>query len=650
MEVVIDLKIVSVEPETRHFMLEAPDGFTIQVLDPLPARFKAGDTLAIEDDLWRQWKEYWATGPSPDMSLEWFEMADLKKHRLENKVWIPVYAQQIVSEEGQAGFVGFREEYFGAHSLIVPRSQKASALALEWMDLSRGSGDTPWFDQNGILHSASDYESDELQGVHPVLVQGFEIQRASELHVNEDIVLGLGLRRDGDIWIRPEDDNVEVIRLIRDRDSKPIRLEIKAEFLKDYLCAAEAGLVLLTYQSRKAIGLRFEKFEKDSDEAESESSSYEWEGAIREVFEGNSMLDILGQARVFHAWRTDTDYDEDIPVYEFPGETDSKSYDVQSASRQVNQASGQIWKKEWIEPAAISPRVRRDKTASRVEFIVDNAGKRETSDTLIGPSRWLWFHPNVINDLLKKPYAALNWYTEDTGQVGGAWNRSVHFGVNSTGLINVYAKDIALLGEIDKRTWANHNVSPEGKVSAELLMSQMQAHPADTESPEAAFFRLSDELQDVSRTKFGREVLRHHASSKEISKKIHRFEATTLDGFYSLCKEITRFLIERIDIDLLKQVRAESETKLGSLKRLERILTALGYDGRKLLSVWAGVYDLRLADAHLPSSADIENAMSLVGIKYDDLRLNAGKHLLQNVNNATAQILEALRNGDFTKL
>jgi hypothetical protein len=646
----IDLKIKSIEPDTRRFVLEAPDGFTVQVLDPLPARFQAGDTLAIEDDMWQQWKEYWAAGPPPSMSLEWFEMADLKKYRFENKVWIPLYAQQVVFEEGKAGFVGFREEYFEAHSLIVSTNQKNEALVLEWMDVSGGSDNKPWFDGEKTLRPASNYESDDVQGTIPVLIQYFEVQRTNEIHLNEDIVLGLGLKRIGDVWIRPEEDNVEVIRLIRNDNSDSVRVNIKAEFLKDFLCAANAGLILLTYQSRKAIALRFENFGTESERSDGPSSNYEWEGAIGDVFEGNSVLDILGHAKVFHAWRTDTDYDEDIPVYEFPGETTSESYDVQSSNRPVHQASGRIWKKEWINPAAISPRVRQDKSPSRLEFVVDNEGRRETSDTLTGPSRWLWFHPNVINDLLKKPYSVLRWYTQDTGQVGGAWNRSVHFGVNSTGLINVYAKDIALLREIDKRIWANHNVSPEGKVSAELLMSQMQAHPADTEAPEAAFFRLLEELQDVSRAKFGRELLRYHPSLEEISKKIHRFEAITLEGFYSLCKEITRFLIERIDIDLLKEVRTETEPKLGSLKRLERILTAFGYEGRKQLRVWAGVYDLRLADAHLPSSTDIQNAMSLVGIEYEDLKLKAGMRLLQNVNTATGQIIEALRNGDSTKL
>ena len=195
------------------------------------------------------------------------------------------------------------------------------------------------------------------------------------------------------------------------------------------------------------------------------------------------MLDILGQAVVSRGWRTDTDYDEDIPIYDFPGKTASERFEVKSSNRKVSQAAGELWKKEWIEPAATSPRVRGDKIPSQLQFIVDNEGHRETSATLTSPSRWLWFHPDVVNDLLKKPNGVLTWHSEDTGHVGGAWNRSVHFGVNALGLVNVYAKDIALLPEIDQKTWANHNLSPDGKVSAELLMSQMQTNPAATDAP-----------------------------------------------------------------------------------------------------------------------------------------------------------------------
>lgn len=585
------------------------------------------------------------------MNLEWFEMRDLKKHTFNNKVWIPLYAQTQISESGEAGHEGYREEYFSAHSIIVPVDQKAAALELEWMDLDVGFGHKPWIDGDNKFHPAADFLEDDVQATQPVLVQYIEVERRTDLHINQDIVLALGLIREGDVWVCPEEDYVEVIKLERNKNGEPVKVEIKAEFLKDYLCAANSGLLLLTYQSRKAIEESFDDVKWEHGESSEENKTFRWEGRLQEVFEGNSLIDIFGEVVVSRAWRTDTDYDEDIPNYDFPTNDTSASetYTVRSASRKLNRAAGQIWKSEWIEPASKSPRVKGDKVPSKLEFIVDNEGNRETSETLVAPSRWLWFHPNVINDLLKKRTGTLSWYSENTGNVGGTWNRSVHFGVNSIGLINVYAKDIAQLREVDKKTWATYNVSPEGKVSAELLMSQMEASPADTCAPEEVFFTLINEIQEISKAKLGHGLFREHSSEQAISRKIHRFQATSLEGFYLLCKEMTRFLIERIDIDFLKTLKKEDD-KLGSLKRVEKILTGLGYDGRAIMGVLVGVYELRLADAHLPSTDNIKDAMALVGIDYEALRLHSGKKLIQNVNASLVQIKEALDKGDFTKL
>jgi hypothetical protein len=460
--------------------------------------------------------------------------------------------------------------------------------------------------------------------------------------------LGLGLRREGDIWVCPEEDYVEVIRLKRGESGELVQVEIKAEFLKDYLCASKSGLILLTYQSRQAVEESFDYIKWKSEGEEEETGAYRWNGRLLTVREGN----LFGQAvRVLHSGRTDTDFSEDIPVYDFPTDdnTYSKSWTVEPSGRKLLRAIGEIWKIEWIEPATKSPRVKGDRVGSRLEFIVDNEGNKETSITLAQLSRWLWFHPNVVNELLKKRTGVISWYTEDTGSLGGAWNRSVHFGINSVGLINVYAKDIANLREIDKKVWANHNISPEGRVSAELLMSQMQAMPADTIAPEQIFFGLIEEIQEITKARLGSSILKGHTFEKGIANRIHRFQAVSIEGFFLLCKEITRYLIERIDIDLLKRLKKENDS-LGSLKRLENILTALDYNGRGILTALVGVYELRIADAHLPSTTMIEESMKLVGVDYDEARLNSGKKLIENVNSSLVQIREALQNGDFSKI
>lgn len=575
-------------------------------------------------------------------------MDDLRKHTFNNKVWIPLYAAQSIDQKGEIGKEGYQSEYFGAHSIVVSKSEEANSLSLEWMDLNNSNGHRPWIDEEGVFHSTMVYDW-KVQGEHLVLIQYIEIERKRDVHINSDLILGLGLSREGDIWVCPEEDFVEVIKLTRDDDKTPNRVDIKAEFLKDYLCASNSGLRLLTYQSRQSIEESFTYLDwAEKKEETMREESFYWSGRLLPVFEDS----LFGESVfVSHSGRTDTDYQEDIPVYEFPTDENTfhHSWTVKPKGKRLQRAMGEIWKKEWIAPAIKSPRVRGDEISSRIEFIVDNQGNKETSDTLAGPSRWLWFHPNIVNDLLKKRTGTLSWYTENTGDLGGAWNRSVHFGVNSLGLINVYAKDIAQLPEFDKKTWANQNTSPDGKVSEELLMSQMQAMPASTVAPEEIFFSLIKQIQEICKARMSGELFREHTAENAIARNIHRFQATSLDGFYFLCKEITRFLIERIDFDFLKTLKKEDE-KIGSLKRVERILTALGYDGRAIMGALAGVYDLRIADAHLPSNASINDSLKLVGVDYEQLKFKAGFVLLQNVNISLEQIKSAFEQGDMSKL
>lgn len=56
----------------------------------------------------------------------------------------------------------------------------------------------------------------------------------------------------------------------------------------------------------------------------------------------------------------------------------------------------------------------------------------------------------------------LQWHTRDTGQVRCSPDSGVHFGMNKLGLVNVYAKDIALLPAWQQRLWVGFNVGPEG--------------------------------------------------------------------------------------------------------------------------------------------------------------------------------------------
>jgi hypothetical protein len=56
--------------------------------------------------------------------------------------------------------------------------------------------------------------------------------------------------------------------------------------------------------------------------------------------------------------------------------------------------------------------------------------------------------------------------------------------MNKLGIVNAFAKDIALLPEWQQKIWSGDNISSEGGVSEELLDSQMRAMLANTQAPE----------------------------------------------------------------------------------------------------------------------------------------------------------------------
>jgi hypothetical protein len=91
--------------------------------------------------------------------------------------------------------------------------------------------------------------------------------------------------------------------------------------------------------------------------------------------------------------------------------------------------------------------------------------------------------------------------------------------------VNAYAKDVALLPEWLQRVWTGFNVSPEGKVSAELFLAQGQGVPAQTQAPEAFLPVGIAVLDDAFTTRFGRALFRPHTDSAEVLTACHRFKA-----------------------------------------------------------------------------------------------------------------------------
>jgi hypothetical protein len=447
------------------------------------------------------------------MDQSWFEMRHVRKRWLNSAVWIPLRANNTVESVGKFGFAGYKEDYFGAGSLAVPLDAVEEAEHVDWMDIGVSACHKPSVSSD--TYEPADVYCDGL-GVHLVLDQKVNQLQPSVWHLHQDLVLALGLKRESDVWVSPNEGYIEVVRLRRNEDGTAAVIEIRAEFLKDYLCARAMKLRISSYRSRTCTVEDASHIKWDTLPIEEHSATDNWQGGIVDIHEGGHRFGV--PTTVIHLGRSAVDTEEDVPVYGLPtdSEVESTKRKIIYKGKKLFVVKGELWRNEWINPAPASQRVRRDAVPATVFFITDAQGTRESRDTLVGGGRWLWFRPDVMMSLAHRRGGDLRWYTRDTGSVRCSPDDPVDFGVNRLGLVNVYAKDIALLPDWQQQIWAGHNVAPEGGVSEELLSSQMQSRPADTQAPEA-FLGIGLELvAQTGRETYGIELIRTHSQATSI--------------------------------------------------------------------------------------------------------------------------------------
>lgn len=566
------------------------------------------------------------------MNQSWFEMPEVRRRKLANAVWIPLRAVHQIEKFGNYGHAGYKSEFYGVGTLAVPIENKQEAEKLGWTDIGIRHNHFGHVEEGKYI-SADIYQDcrGEFSGLHLVLNQRGSSAENSEWHLHQDLVITLGLKREADIWVRPDEGYIEIAKLSRGEDGSPYLIEVRASHLRDYLCARRMALYVTSYRDRIEVfeDIRHISWSKNS--IRENRGNALWEGRVLEIHEGG--MPYGKETAIFHIVRTDVDQEEDVPVFGLPTDDNvtSQSWTKKHTGRKLYQVKGELWRNEWIEPATKSPIVRDDEIPPTVFFITDAEGKQENRETLIEGGRWLWFRPEVIPALAHRRGGSLHWYTMDTGSIGCSPDYEVHFGVNSLGLINVYAKDIACLPDWQQKILSGYNISPEGKVSEELLASQIKAEPAETQAPEEFLAKGLSLLNHLTEEKLGITIIRQHDMVPDLIARAHRFRATDREGLFALAKDLARLTADSIDAGALqKLVSPPKGTKWGSLKSLENLLaTKIDLNSaRAMLSPLVGIYELRHADAHL-ASQDVSEALSLVRVDQNMPYITQGYQLLR---------------------
>lgn len=569
------------------------------------------------------------------MTEEWILQTKETRRAFSKATWIPLRAS-MTDEKGDVKQIGFVSEYFGCGSAAFPSEHRALVEErLSWSDIGIGHTVAPYAYKDGYYTTIDQFQYNDKEpiGVNLVFEHPQPVVGTRQWILNPDLVVALGLIKEGLNWVRPKENFVVVARESIDEKGEHRLIEIKREFLMDYLAARNISLRLSYYRQRVENVATLEGSEyanlKERQEEERDGGRFELLiRGINDVFGGSWAL--------FRAWRTDVDEDEDAPVMG-PENNDNTAGESSHGNRggyEGVRVEGEFWRDEWIDHQSQSVRVRGDEDTNLPQFIVETDGKRMASSALDNEDigRWLWFRSSVVNELLSNRGFSLDWYTAETGGVRSTSGHKTHFGINSSDLITVYAYDVAKLYPWEQHIWAAHNVVPEGKVSAELLASQVKTDPANTHAVEFMLFETMRMLESNFKKVHGISLFTHdiddHASMQNVSRFVSRDQSSLL----RLAKELVRVFSDRLNVRELRKISVhEDKEKLGSNKLLQDVLAQkVGVEkARGIFAEIAGTYDMRLGDAH-PTGSKIADAIELAGIDQSLSFLRQGEQLINN--------------------
>lgn len=571
------------------------------------------------------------------MNEAWIFQASEIRRPFSRATWVPLRAS-LNDEKGNVKEVGYIGDVFACGSVAFPNEHRELAERLSWSDIGIGHTVAPYAYSDGHYSPIDEYQCNDKEpiGINLVFEHPQPVIGGRQWILNPDLVVALRLIKEGPNWVRPEEDFVVVARETVDNHGSHSLIEIKREFVMDYLAARGLSLRLSYYRQRV------------ENVADLKDSPYAGLKEIQEQREaGRYELRIKDLDAVFggswaslRMWRTDVDEEEDAPVMgpETNDNTDSESARGHRSGYHGVRIEGEFWRDEWIEHQGKSSRVRGDEDQNLPYFVVDTDGSRKVSAELNNEDigRWLWFRPSVIIELLSHRGFFMEWYTAETGAIKSTSGYSTHFGVNASEFITVYAYDIAKLPAWEQFLWAANNVAPEGKVSAELLASQVRARPADTHAVEEMLFGCMRRLEAEFRKTLNVSLFSHEIDDAASMQQVSRFSSKDQASLLRLAKELVRIFTDRLDVRSLRKLSNHPDKdKLGSNKLLQSVLAQkVGEErAREVFAAIAGAYDMRVGDAH-PTSTKIREALTLAGIDAAASYLRQGEQLIRNFGHA----------------
>ena len=457
----------------------------------------------------------------------------------------------------------WEQEEWALASVLVPVEQLEEAeRVLTFHDLKI---EPQWIDRNRFDFATSV----QIKGI-PVKPWSFVRKHPATgthlVEIQRDFLIyhALDRRGTGDQYelVHPLD-NLDVVRVRIEKHAfynPTLRLEVHRDYLRDYLAAAEMGMVV------GAVADRF-----------------------RNSLVPHKMTPALSQA---------------------PSDVEVSVNEITEYKERYWRARAILHRTTAIKPYT-APRPERSPwycydlppEASKLEFITDAEGRKRTLNT---SPPYLYFRPGVLRKYLKNPYDSVFFHMRSwgTAQTAGAIE-PIDVGINSAGLVNAFALDLEKQRSAEQQYWASFSCLPSDPVCEELFQTRMQHNPPKSPGTVELIQTEITRLNASFETRFGEPV---HNDIPPHEKTMQRLSVGPLeenwDEVAELAKDLYSWVAEGLRIATLrKPLDAEAFDKdWKQFKLLETLMSRVLGCGQSDLTATMGplkdLNSLRVTHAH----------------------------------------------------
>jgi hypothetical protein len=234
---------------------------------------------------------------------------------------------------------------------------------------------------------------------------------------------------------------------------------------------------------------------------------------------------------------------------------------------------------------------------------------------------WTYFEPEVLEKYKKDSRGSVSEWSKQGIEVSWLDKMSLRAYQNDQNLILIIIDDLAKIPDEELSHWYHYNTSPEGGVPEEMITNYIEADWVDSESPSKAVINAVTELNQSFREEYGSVLYRETGDDIDTGRLL-RLSRNECHELLNVMSDVHQVVVENLELGNLESVlppeaQEDVDGKKSALFELVKELSDADRAAEILAPINA-VHDFRKENSHMTvRNGGWERAVEALGYNKD---------------------------------